>query len=127
MNTLASEIQAAIIQQGYTSKEVAQAIQITPQYLTDITKNRRTPSDEVLDKLIRHLNLNRNYAYYLVNRYPPEIRGKDITLPILDRALDWLLHPHKYTLKTTKAARETIESIPAIDDPVITEALKDIE
>ena len=99
---LATEISAAIIQQGYTNKEVAQSVGITPQYLTDITKNRRTPSDKVLDKLIEHLDLNRNYAYYLVNRYPPELRSNDISLTVLDKALNWVMHPQDYTLRKTK-------------------------
>lgn len=86
-NSLGSEVLSAITQQGCTSKEVAEAIGITPQYLCDITKNRRTPSDKMLEKLIEHLHLNRNYAYYLVNRYPPELRNKDISLPSLDKAL----------------------------------------
>jgi len=101
-NTFGKEVLAVIVQQGYTNKEVAIAIDISPQYLGDLIMNRRTPSDEVLDKLIIHLHLNRNYAYYLVNRYPPEIRGKDITLTVLDKALTWITHPNDYTLSKTK-------------------------
>lgn len=102
MNTLGNEIEAAITQQSYTNKEVASSIKISPQYLGDIIKNRRTPSDHVLDKLIQYLNLNRNFAYYLVDRYPPKMRGKDIVLPVLDKALHWITHPHDYTLRKTK-------------------------
>ena len=98
-NTFGKEVLAAIVQQGYTNKEVAIAIDISPQYLGDLVMNRRTPSDEVLDKLTKHLRLNRNYAYYLVNRYPPEIRCKDITLTVLDKAITWITHPNDYTLK----------------------------
>lgn len=102
MNTLGTEIESAITQQGLTNKEVADIIEISPQYLGDIIKNRRTPSDKVLEKFIQYLRLNRNYAYYLVNRYPPEMRNNDIVLPVLDRALDWITHPHDYTLRKTK-------------------------
>lgn len=90
-NTLGLEIMSAINQQGYTSKEVAEAIGITPSYLCDITKDRRTPSDKMLERLIEHLHLNRNYAYYLVNRYPPELRDKEVSLVKLDKAIKSLL------------------------------------
>lgn len=101
-NLLGHEVLSAIIQQGYTLKEVAQAIEISQSYLTDITKSRRTPSDNVLDKLIKHLNINRNYAYYLVNKYPPELRSKDMNLLVLDKALNWIINPNKYTLRKTE-------------------------
>lgn len=101
-SSLGFEIKSAIIQQGYLNKEVAEQIGITPQYLSDIVKNRRTPSDNILDKLIKHLNLNRNYAYYLVNRYPPELRGQEVNLAVLNKALDWLVHPHEFTLRKTR-------------------------
>ena len=101
-NTFGKEVLAAIVQQSYTNKEVAIAIDISPQYLGDLIMNRRTPSDEVLERLIKHLSLNRNYAYYLVNRYPPEIRGKDISLPVLDKALIWITHPQDYTLRRVR-------------------------
>lgn len=99
--TLGAEISAAIVQQGLTNKEVSLAIGISPQYMVDLAKDRRTPSDKVLEKIVKHLHINRNYAYYLVNRYPPEIRDTDVSLVVLDKALDWLLHPYEYTLTKT--------------------------
>lgn len=101
-NTFGKEVLAAIVQQGFTNKGVAIAIDISPQYLGDIIMNRRTPSDTVLERIIKHLNINRNYAYYLVNRYPPELREGEVSLVVLDKALDWILNPHDYSLRKTK-------------------------
>lgn len=99
MNTFGKEVMSAIIQQSYTNKEVAQAINISPQYLGDIVKDKRTPSDDVLERLVEYLHINRNYAYYLLDRFPPEMRGKDVSLPILDKALEWIKHQNKYELR----------------------------
>lgn len=102
MNTLGKEIEGATTEQGLFQKEVAEAVGVSPQYITDIIKNRRVPSDEVLDRLIKYLSLNRNYAYYLVNRYPPEIRGNDLVLTVLDKALNWITHPHDFILRKAR-------------------------
>lgn len=102
MNTFGNEVMSAIIQQSFTNTEVAQAIGISPQYLGDIVKDRRTPSDEVLERLVEYLRINRNYAYYLLNRYPPEMRNNDVVLPVLDKALEWIRKPYKYVVRKVK-------------------------
>lgn len=56
-------------------KDLAYQIMITPQYLNDLERNRRDPSDSVLQRLSGALSFDLDYAYYLLGKYPPDLRG----------------------------------------------------
>ena len=62
-------------QLGLRQLDFAYQLQITPSYLNDIEHNRREPSDEVLQRLVGALGLNLDYAFYLIDKYPLDLRG----------------------------------------------------
>ena len=102
MNTLGNEIASARIQQGFTQKEIAEKVHISPQYLCDIENNRRTPADNILVWLAEALNINLNYAFYLVGKYPPTLRGLDISLIKLDKFFKELTGNNQPKYRITK-------------------------
>ena len=52
---------------------------ISPQYLNDIEKDRRSPSsDHIIDQFAKHLDLSKDYLYYLVGNLPDDIREKNL-------------------------------------------------
>ena len=55
-------------------KDLAYRAMITPQYLNDLEKNRREPSDETLKRLQEALGFNLDYAFLLIGRLPPDLR-----------------------------------------------------
>jgi len=56
-------------------KDLAYKIMITPQYLNDIENNRRSPSDAVLQHLSEALGFDLDYAFLLIGKLPPDLRG----------------------------------------------------
>jgi len=56
-------------------KDLAYKIMITPQYLNDIENNRRSPSDAVLQHLSETLGFDLDYAFLLIGKLPPDLRG----------------------------------------------------
>lgn len=68
---------------GMSQKELALSIKredgkpISPQYLNDIERDRRTASsDHLIQQFAGVLNLDANYLHYLNNRWPAEMRNK---------------------------------------------------
>jgi len=49
---------------------------ISPQYLNDIERDRRTPGDYILEQLASILELDSNleYMYYLIGKWPANLK-----------------------------------------------------
>lgn len=67
---------------GMSQKELAMNIKredgkpISPQYINDIERDRRTASsDHLIQQFAAILDLDANYLHYLNNRWPIEIRN----------------------------------------------------
>jgi transcriptional regulator with XRE-family HTH domain len=45
---------------------------ITHQYLSDLENDRRSPSDKVIEELVRVFGISRNYIYLLLRRLPSD-------------------------------------------------------
>lgn len=58
-----------------SQKEVAQKADIAPQYYHDIENGRRIPGDDVLTKLAQVLEFDLDFAFYLIEKYPLDLRG----------------------------------------------------
>lgn len=69
-----------------TQKELAAKIvredghPISPQYLNDIERDRRSPSsDHMVQQFARILELNADYLHYLNGRFPEQERQQQLT------------------------------------------------
>lgn len=69
-----------------SQKELASLIEredgdpISPQYLNDIEHNRRSPSsDHLVKQFSKILKIDLDYLYYLVDRFPEDIRRSGLT------------------------------------------------
>ncbi len=82
---------------GISQKELANKIKkedeqsISPQYLNDIEKDRRTPSDFILDSFSKILELDKDHLYTLLKKLPPSL--ENITPENLKKAIE--LHRKK--------------------------------
>lgn len=72
---LGSYIRTFRKKQGVYQKDLAYKVMITPQYLNDIESNRRSPSDTVLQHLSEALEFNLDFAFLLIGKLPPDLRG----------------------------------------------------
>ena len=82
MESLGQLIAQARKKRQLSQKELASLIEredgnpISPQYLNDIERNRRTPGDYVLEQLARALALDSKleYMYYLIGKWPANLK-----------------------------------------------------
>lgn len=50
---------------------------ISPQYLNDIERDRRNPpGDHLLEQFSRQLTLDKDYLYFLVGKFPSDVRSR---------------------------------------------------
>ena len=53
---------------------------ISPQYLNDIERNRRSPtSDHLIRQFAKVLKIDADYLNYLAGKFPDEIRAKNLS------------------------------------------------
>jgi transcriptional regulator with XRE-family HTH domain len=65
---------------GKSQKELAQKVEISPQYLNDIEHGKRSPdSDVLIEKLAKALDLDASVLYYLARRLAPEDLKKGVS------------------------------------------------
>ncbi len=81
--TFGSYISDARKEANLSQKELAQLVKredgesISPQYLNDIERDRRTPSsDHLIEEFAKALNLEPSYLHYVSDKMPPELRDK---------------------------------------------------
>ncbi len=82
MQSLGQLIAQARKKRQLSQKELASLIEredgntISPQYLNDMERNRRTPGDYVLEQLAKALGLDSNleYMYYLIGKWPANLK-----------------------------------------------------
>jgi transcriptional regulator with XRE-family HTH domain len=72
---------------GLSQKQLAEKIfredgeSISPQYLNDIERNRRSPSsDNIVKEFAKALKLEADYLHYLNGKFPERERLKKLTL-----------------------------------------------
>jgi len=80
-HTFGSEIVEARKKHGLSQKQLAEKIlredgeSISPQYLNDIERNRRSPSsDNIVKEFAKALKLDAEYLHYLNGRFPEQER-----------------------------------------------------
>ena len=73
--TLGSYIKSVRRKKGLPQGKTANQLMITGQYLNDLESNRRSPSDDVLERLSALIGLDSDYAFYLIGKFPPDLRG----------------------------------------------------
>ena len=86
-----------------TQKELASRIEredgkpISPQYLNDIERNRRTPGDYVLEQLAKTLELDQNmeYLYYLVGKWPSTLKELTMDADAFTKAIRVFRREHR--------------------------------
>ena len=85
--TFGSYIAAARKNIGLSQKELAQLIlreeddaPISPQYLNDIERDRRSPtSDHLIRQFAKVLRIEADYLHYLAGKFPEEIRRRNLS------------------------------------------------
>jgi len=76
--TFGSVISAKRKQLSKSQKELAQQLEISPQYLNDIERDRRSPSsDAIVGSFADALDLPVAYLYYLAGKFPEDVRSAD--------------------------------------------------
>jgi transcriptional regulator with XRE-family HTH domain len=82
MQSLGQLIAQARKRRQLSQKELASRIQredgkpISPQYLNDIERDRRTPGEYVLEELAKELGLDSSldWMYYLIGKWPDDLK-----------------------------------------------------
>lgn len=60
---------------GWTQKELAEKLSISPQYLNDLERNRRdAPSDQLIVAFADVLELDKDLLFYSAGEISPELR-----------------------------------------------------
>lgn len=69
---------------------------ISPQYLNDIERDRRSPSsDHLIQQFAKVLNIDADYLHYLAGKLPDEIRQKNLSEDAVKNAFMAFRKPHK--------------------------------
>ncbi|NCB49443.1 MAG: XRE family transcriptional regulator [Alphaproteobacteria bacterium] len=90
--TFGEEISAKRKELLMSQKELANQVKkengssISPQYLNDIEKDRRAPSDYILGSLAKILNLDADYLCTTLDKLPPSL--KNISKESLKKAIE---------------------------------------
>lgn len=95
MQSLGQLIAQARKKRQLSQKELASLIEredgntISPQYLNDIERNRRTPGDYVLEQLAKALGLDSNleYMYYLIGKWPANLKELSMDADTFTKAM----------------------------------------
>jgi transcriptional regulator with XRE-family HTH domain len=67
--TLGEVIRDQRVAKGFGLRELAKTLEITPSYLSDIENDRRVPSEDVLAKIAKKLDLNLDTLMALGGRF----------------------------------------------------------
>lgn len=95
MQSLGQIIAQARKKRQLSQKELASLIEredgkpISPQYLNDIERDRRTPGDYVLEQIARALGLDQHmeYLYYLVGKWPANLKELSMDAKAFTKAI----------------------------------------
>ncbi len=93
--TFGSAVAAARKEKGLSQKDLAQKIKredsdesISPQYLNDIERDRRSPSsDHMVKQFASVLDLNADYLHFLNGKFPEAERHKSLTPQQFEKAM----------------------------------------
>jgi transcriptional regulator with XRE-family HTH domain len=85
--TFGGFIAAARKELGLSQKQLAQQIlreedsaPISPQYLNDIERDRRSPtSDHLIRQFVKVLKVDTDYLHYLAGKVPEELRRRNLS------------------------------------------------
>lgn len=74
-DTLGTVIAAARKAKGYSQKELAERVVLSPQYLNDIEHDRRMPSSaQFVTQVAKVLSLDADYLAFLADTWPESLR-----------------------------------------------------
>jgi transcriptional regulator with XRE-family HTH domain len=74
-DTLGTVIAAARKGKGYSQKELAERVDLSPQYLNDIEHDRRMPSSaQFVTQVAKVLSLDAEYLAFLADTWPETLR-----------------------------------------------------
>lgn len=101
--TFGSYIAAARKKVPLSQKQLAERIlreedgePISPQYLNDIERDRRSPtSDHLIQQFAKVLKIDADYLSYLVGKLPEEIRAKNLSEDTVKAAFMAFRKPQK--------------------------------
>ena len=100
--TFGGYIAAARKQLTISQKELAARIKredgeaISPQYLNDIERDRRSPSsDHLIQQFAKALGLSADYLHYLAGKLPDELRQKNLSEDAVKSAFAVFRRPQK--------------------------------
>lgn len=72
---------------GWTQKELAEKLGISPQYLNDLERNRRdAPSDQLIVAFGEALELDKDLLFYSAGEISPELREHE-NLEVVQQAI----------------------------------------
>ncbi len=102
-NTFGSYIADARKKLQMSQKELATRIlreedgeSISPQYLNDIERDRRSPtSDHLIQQFAKVLTIDADYLHYLAGKLPEEIRRKNLSEDAVKEAFLAFRKPQK--------------------------------
>jgi transcriptional regulator with XRE-family HTH domain len=72
---------------GLSQKELAGILKLSQQYINDLERGRRNPSNAVLQKLVQSTGLDRDYLYWLTGRFSPDLTSMVVDADTLAKAL----------------------------------------
>jgi len=73
--TLGTLIGAHRIERGWSQRELAKRLGISPQYMSDIENDRRVPRNSVIQDVADLFEIGADPLYYAVGKLPPDIDG----------------------------------------------------
>lgn len=85
--TFGQAVREARRRKGYTLRDLAVFVKVTPSYLSDIENDRRSPGGDVLTLLCRVLDLDREHMDYLLGRLPADLFTTDATAEQVQAAI----------------------------------------
>lgn len=66
-------------QAGKQQRELAQAVGVTPGYVSDLMANKRSPSAEVAERIGQVLNIPSDLVWFSLGVLPPDLRNYDVS------------------------------------------------
>lgn len=64
-----------------TQTDMARQLGISPQYLSDIEKNRRVPSEDLLIKIATEMPFDEDFLFSVIGRFSPKTLALMMKLP----------------------------------------------
>lgn len=73
-------------------RELAQAVGVTPGYVSDLMANKRSPSVEVAGRIGQVLNIPSDLVWFSLGLLPPDMRNHDVSAEDVLEAFEAMRH-----------------------------------